>query len=140
VHELHTSGIPPARICFEIAESAAVTHLHRAIHFIQMLKAFGCQFALDDFGSGLSAFSYLKSLPVNYLKIDGSILKSLAKEPVDYAMVESTHHIAKAMGIKSIAKLVETDEVLKQLRQIGIDYGQGFALHVPESIVFPVKH
>jgi diguanylate cyclase (GGDEF)-like protein/PAS domain S-box-containing protein len=139
VHELQASGVPANRICFEITEAAAIMHLHRVIHFIQTLKAFGCQFALDDFGSGLSAFSYLKSLPVDYLKIDGSIIKAIAKSPIDYAMTEATHQIAKVMGIKSIAKFVESDDVLDKLHRIGIDYGQGFGLHVPESIAYPVS-
>jgi diguanylate cyclase (GGDEF)-like protein/PAS domain S-box-containing protein len=139
VNELHASDIPADKICFEISEATAITHLHRAIHFIQALKGFGCQFALDDFGSGLSAFGHLKSLPVDYLKIDGSIIKAIAKDPVDYAMAEATHRIAKVMGIKTIAKFVESEEILNKLRQIGIDYAQGFGLHLPEAIVFPVK-
>ena len=134
VRELKASGIPGAQLCFEIAETAAISNLHRTTHFIQAIKALGCRFALDDFGSGLSSFAYLKLLQVDYLKIDGSIVKGIAKDVVDCAMVESIAHVAKVLGIKTIAKFVESEDVLRQLRTIGIDYGQGFGLHTPELL------
>ncbi len=137
VRELHASGIPPHRICFDIAEAAAITHLPRVMHFMQTLKAFGCRFALDDFGNAAGAFSYVKSLPVDFLKIDGSIVKNIAKDAIDCAMVESIHRIAKVAGVKCIAKFVESDDVLQRLQHIGIDYAQGFALHVPELMASP---
>ncbi len=136
VRELQASAIPAARLCFEIAETAAISNLHRTTHFIQTMKALGCRFALDDFGSGLSSFAYLKSLPVDYLKIDGSIVKGIAKDVIDCAMVESIARIAKVLGIETIAKFVESEEVLRQLQKIGIDYGQGFGLHTPELLAF----
>lgn len=138
VHALQESAIPPSRICFEVSESAAITNLHKTTHFFQMVKALGCHSALDDFGSGLSSFSYLKLLPVDFLKINGSIVKGMAKDPVDCAMVEAIHRIAKVMGIRSIAKFVESEDVLPYLRRIGIDYAQGFALHAPELVATSV--
>ena len=134
VQALQTSGIPARRLCFEIAETAAITNLHRTMHFMQTLKALGCQFALGDFGRGLSSFAYLKSLPVDYLKIDGGIVKGIAKDVIDYAMVESIHRIGQLKSIRTIAKFVESEEVLRALQNIGIDYAQGFGLHSPELI------
>ena len=134
VHALHESELQPSQICFEVSESAAITNLHKTTHFFQMTKALGCKSALDDFGSGLSSFSYVKLLPVDFLKINGSIVKGIAKDEVDCAMVESIHRIAKAMGIHSIAKFVESEDMLPHLRRMGIDYAQGFALHAPELL------
>jgi diguanylate cyclase (GGDEF)-like protein/PAS domain S-box-containing protein len=134
VRELEASSIPSRQICFEILETAAITNLHRVIEFIFTMKTRGCLFSLDDFGSGLSSFSYLKSLPVDYLKIDSAFVKGIAKDKVDYAMVESIQHISKIMGIKTIAKGVETAEVLQALQAIGINHAQGFGLHTPELL------
>lgn len=132
--ELEASSISPKQICFEIMETAAITNLHRVIEFIFTMKTRGCLFSLDDFGSGLSSFGYLKSLPVDYLKIDSAFVKGIAKDKVDYAMVESIQRISKVMGIKTIAKGVETAEVLQQLQTIGVNHAQGFAIHTPESL------
>lgn len=132
--ELHASSIPPKRLCFEITEAAAITHLHRSINFMQMLRDTGCRFALDNFGGSLSSFQYLKSLPVDYLKIDGNLVKGIAQDAVDYAMVESIHRIATVMRVRSIAKFVESDDILRQLRTIGVDYAQGFCLHEPAPL------
>jgi diguanylate cyclase (GGDEF)-like protein/PAS domain S-box-containing protein len=134
VRELEASSIPAAQICFEIMETAAITNLHRVIEFIFTMKTRGCLFSLDDFGSGLSSFGYLKSLPVDYLKIDSAFVKGIAKDKVDYAMVESIQRIGKVMGIKTIAKGVESAEVLQQLQAIGVNHAQGFELHVPELL------
>lgn len=134
MHELQASQLPASQICFEISEASAVTNLQRTMHFIQALKSTGCQFALDDFGGGLSSFTYLKSLSVDYVKIDGGVVRGVAHDAVDFAMVDSIHRIAKVMGIKTVAKFIECEETLRQLRAIGIDYGQGFELHTPELI------
>jgi Amt family ammonium transporter len=107
------------------------------MHLIHALKALHCKFALDDFGSGPSSFGYLKSLPADYLKISGGIVKGIARDAVDCAMVEAVHRIAKVMNIRSIAKFVEGQEMLPYLRRIGIDYAQGFALHEPEAMAVP---
>lgn len=134
VRELETSRISARQICFEIMETAAITNLHRVIEFIFNMKSRGCLFSLDDFGSGLSSFGYLKSLPVDYLKIDSAFVKDIAKDKVDYAMVESMQRISKVMGVKTIAKGVETAEVLQQLQAIGVNMAQGFELHMPELL------
>ncbi len=134
VRELEASSISANQICFEILETAAITNLHRVIEFIFTMKTRGCLFSLDDFGSGLSSFGYLKSLPVDYLKIDSAFVKGIDRDKVDYAMVESIQHISKVMGIKTIAKGVETTDVLQQLQLIGINHAQGFVIHTPELL------
>ena len=134
VQELRTGRLQAERICFEISEAAAIANLQRTMHFIQRLKAAGCRFALDDFGGGLGGFAYLKSLPVDYLKIDGGMVRGIATDAMDFAVVDSIHRIARVMGMRTVAKFVESEETLRQLRTIGIDYGQGFELHTPELI------
>ena len=124
-------GVPHARICFEITETTAVASLSKATQFMTTLRALGCRFALDDFGVGVSSFSYLKHLPVDYLKIDGSFVKDMLADPVNRAMVEAIHRIGHIMGKKTIAESVERRETLQALRAIGVDYAQGFAIAVP---------
>jgi diguanylate cyclase (GGDEF)-like protein/PAS domain S-box-containing protein len=131
---LQDGVLPADRLCFEISEAAAITHLHNTMQFVEALRALGARISLDDFGGGLSSFSYLKSLPVDFLKIDGAIVKGVARDPVDAALVESICRIARVLGIASIAKCVESDAILERLAAIGLDYGQGFALHTPEAI------
>ena len=132
--EINRSGAPADRICLEITETAAVANLDHALHFIRALKKLGCRFALDDFGSGWSSFSYLKSLPVDYLKIDGSFVKDMAADAVDFAMVESINHIGHAIGIQTIAEFAESEAILEKLRQIGVDYAQGYAIERPRPL------
>jgi EAL domain-containing protein (putative c-di-GMP-specific phosphodiesterase class I) len=124
--------VPPKSICFEITETAAITNLTRAEHFISAMRKLGCQFSLDDFGSGMSSFGYLKYLPVDYLKIDGSFVKDMASDPIDAAMVESINKIGHLMGLKTIAEYVENQEIVGLLKQIGVDYAQGYGIHKPE--------
>ncbi len=100
-------------ICFEITETAAVSNLDQAAWFMNQLRARGCRFALDDFGSGLSSFRYLKTLPVDYLKIDGQFIRQIASDPVDRSMVEGICHVARTLGIQTIAERVESAEVLE---------------------------
>ncbi len=130
--EIKSSGVDPARICFEVTETAAITHLSSAIEFINVLKALGCSFALDDFGSGLSSFAYLKNLPVDYLKIDGGFIKDMIDDPVDMAMVACIVQVGKVMGIKTIAEFVENEAIKRELMFMGVDYGQGYWISRPE--------
>jgi len=122
-------------ICFEITETAAIANLSRATEFILQIKQMGCKFSLDDFGSGLSSFSYLKNIPVDLLKIDGIFIRDITSDPINKAFVESIHNIGKMMGIKTTAEYVENEDILNCVKSIGIDYAQGY--HIARPI--PVK-
>jgi diguanylate cyclase (GGDEF)-like protein len=124
-------AVPPQSICFEITETAAVVNLKNTIQLVASLRKMGCGFALDDFGSGMSSFMYLKNFEVDYLKIDGSFIKDMHTNKIDHAMVRSIHSIAEAMNIQTVAEFVENDVILKELKLIGIHYGQGFHLGAP---------
>ena len=121
-------------ICFEITETAAVTNLADAIHFMRELKTRGCKFALDDFGTGLSSFMYLRTLPVDFLKIDGQFIAQVAADPVDRSMVEAIGKVGRALGIATIAECVETAVVLEELKRLGVDYAQGYFIARPLPI------
>ncbi len=131
IQEMDKYAITTNKICFEITETAAITNFPQAIQFISNLKEKGCKFALDDFGSGLSSFGYLKNLPVDYLKIDGTFVQDMLEDPIDLAMVESINNIGHLMNIKTIAEFVESQEIAERLRTLGIDYGQGYGLAKP---------
>ena len=131
VDQLHQNSIPPENICFEITETAAIANLTHVKRFISVLKSMGCRFALDDFGSGLSSFAYLKNLQVDYLKIDGRFVRDSASDPVDYAMVKIIRQIGDVMDIRTIAKHVEQKGVLTKLKELGVDYAQGFEIAEP---------
>lgn len=131
MREIANSGVAPDRLCFEITETAAIANFAIAQRFVFMLKEMGCAFALDDFGSGLSSFSYLKNLHVDYLKIDSSFVRDMARDPIDYAMVESINQLGHVMGIQTVAEYAEDDAILEKLREIGVDYAQGFAVAAP---------
>lgn len=126
-------SVPPESICFEITETAAIANLARARDFITEVRGLGCRIALDDFGSGLSSFGYLKALSVDYLKIDGSFIKDLVTDATDQVMVEAIVRVGKAMNIRTIAEFVDSEAVLELLKQMGVDYVQGYAVHRPES-------
>jgi diguanylate cyclase (GGDEF)-like protein/PAS domain S-box-containing protein len=132
--QIAATRVSPHRLCFEITETSAISELAHAIRFIETLKARGCKFALDDFGTGLSSFSYLKALPVDYLKIDGGFVKAIATDAIDEAMVEAVHHIGHIMGITTVAEWVESQAIRQKLGQIGVDYGQGYALGYPRPL------
>lgn len=121
----------PEKICFEITETAAITNYQSARHFIDQLKAIGCRFSLDDFGSGLSSFGYLKNLPVDYVKIDGGFVRDIIDDPIDLAMVRSINDIGQLMGKKTIAEFVENDAIKARLQQLGVDYAQGYGIARP---------
>jgi EAL domain-containing protein (putative c-di-GMP-specific phosphodiesterase class I) len=122
-------------VCFEVTETVAISNLDSAINFIQNLKKSGFRFALDDFGSGISSFGYLKNLPVDYLKIDGMFVKGIVNDPIDYAMVKSINEIGQVMGMKTIAEFVENDEIRDMISAIGVDYGQGYGLGKPKPLI-----
>ncbi len=135
VSEIDSSGVDSELICFEITESAAISNLNHATRFMNVMKGMGCQFALDDFGSGLCSFSYLKNLNVDYLKIDGSYVSDIVDDAVDYAMVESINQIGHALGMVTIAEFVDSAAVVDKLKQLGVDYAQGFHLDQPKPLL-----
>ncbi|MCR4332291.1 MAG: EAL domain-containing protein, partial [Sulfuricaulis sp.] len=126
--------ISPASICFEITETAAIANLARARDFIARFKSMGCHFALDDFGSGLSSFGYLKSLSVDYLKIAGDFIEGMVEDPVDHAMVEAINQIGHVMGLTTIAESVENAPILNSIREMGVDYAQGLGIDIPKPL------
>ncbi|MDY6941577.1 MAG: EAL domain-containing protein [Pseudomonadota bacterium] len=130
------------KICFEITETAAISNLAIATQLIDALRKLGCSFALDDFGSGLSSFGYLKTLPVDYLKIDGLFVKDIGDDPLDRAIVRSINEIGHVMGKKTIAEFVESAEILNHLQQIGVDYAQGYHTGRPKPLIqlAPAEH
>ncbi|MHC2147767.1 EAL domain-containing protein [Pseudomonas sp. 210_17 TE3656] len=125
-------AIPPQMICFEITETSAIANLGSAIRFINELKSLGCRFSLDDFCAGMSSFAYLKHLPVDFLKIDGSFVKDMLDDPVNRAMVEVINHIGHVMGKRTIAEFVETPLIEQALQEIGVDYAQGYLIERPQ--------
>lgn len=132
--QLRKPNIHPNNICFEITETAAISNISSARKFIHELKALGCQFSLDDFGSGLSSFGYLKSLPVDFLKIDGQFVRDILKDDIDRAMVKSINDVGHIIGLETIAEYVENEEIAEELRKIGVDYLQGYHLGKPKPL------
>jgi diguanylate cyclase (GGDEF)-like protein len=132
--QLTEFAFPPQFICFEITETAAVVNFEQAIGFIKAMKKIGCKFALDDFGTGMSSLSYLKKLPVDFLKIDGSLIRHIDNDPVMQSMVEAICKIGHAMGLHTIAEFVENDVVLNMLKEMGVDYAQGFGIAKPKPL------
>lgn len=132
--QFSTFNISPEKICFEITETAAISNIMQASDFIQELKTLGCKFALDDFGSGMSSFTYLKNLNVDFIKIDGAFVRDMMNDPIDKAMVESINAIGHVMGLKTIAEFVEDIEIFNELKTLGIDYAQGYAIAKPKPL------
>lgn len=131
---LERSGVDPRRLQFEITETAAIRQFDRALSLIHRLRARGCYFALDDFGSGLSSLRYLQEIPVDYLKIDGAFIRKMELSDVDYSMVSTINHLAHVIGIATVAESVENARQLSMLRDMGVDYAQGFFIAMPQSL------
>jgi diguanylate cyclase (GGDEF)-like protein/PAS domain S-box-containing protein len=129
-------SVPPQVICFEITETVAITNLSKAGKLICKLKQLGCRFALDDFGSGMSSFAYLKNLPVDYLKIDGEFIKDIVDDPTDLALTKAINQVGHAMGIQTIAEFVENDTILEKIAALGVDYAQGYGIGKPQPLQF----
>ena len=129
--------IDPQMLCFEITETAVISDLASTRRLMDILQYHGCRFSLDDFGSGLSSFSYLKELPVDYLKIDGAFVRKVCEDPVDLAMVSSINHVGHVMGIKTIAEFVEDMDIFNKLAMIGVDYAQGYGIQMPLPLDSP---
>ncbi len=132
--KLSSSSIDVSRICFEVTETATIANLTVASRFMKQLGELGCQFSLDDFGSGLSSFAYLKNLPVSYLKIDGLFVRDILEDPIDFAMVKAINDIGQTLGKKTIAEYVENEAVLDKLRDMGVDFAQGYHIGKPALI------
>ena len=132
--QLGRHGITASRICFEVTETAAIANLSNALAFIDGVKTMGCHVALDDFGAGLSSFSYLKTLPADFLKIDGAFVRDMLVDPMDAAIVEAINNIGHVAGLKTIAEFVESDAIRARLVEMGVDYAQGFGIHRPEPL------
>ena len=132
--EIESTGIAPNRVLFEITETSAIANLRKAMRFISVLKEMGCLFVLDDFGQGLSSFSYLKSLPLDFIKIDGAFVREMVEDPIQAALVSSIRDIGEVMGLKTIAESVEDAATYRALTQIGVDYVQGYFLDRPQPL------
>jgi len=127
-------------LCFEVTETATIKRIEKACNFIEHLKLLGCEFSLDDFGSGLSSFSYLRSLPVDYLKIDGCFVADILEDSSNKAIVRSFNTLAHDMKMKTVAEYVETEAVAELLTELGIDYLQGFGVGRPDSLDVWLKY
>jgi EAL domain-containing protein (putative c-di-GMP-specific phosphodiesterase class I) len=129
-------GVSPSRLCFEITETEAVRNLARAVRFIERLRSVGCQVALDDFGAGMSSFGYLKNLPVDVIKIDGSFVRDLDTDPTSRSIINAITEIGHQRRLDVVAEWVANDACAEALRDLGVDYGQGFGLHRPERVLY----
>lgn len=128
------SGVEPSKLCFEITETTAIANLSKLSDFMEALSAIGCRFSIDGFGSGLSSFAFLRKLPIDFLKIDGLLVKNILNDPTDFTMVKAISDISKSMGKRTVAEFIETPKLLDAVKDIGIDFGQGYHLGEPELI------
>lgn len=136
-HKIEETGLDPSALTFEVTETAAISDMSTAVTFFARLRALGCKTALDDFGSGMSSFAYLSELPVDLVKIDGRFVKNLEHNLVDRAMVKAMNDIAHALGKETLGEFVENEEILQQLGELGVDYGQGYHVGRPRSVDAP---
>lgn len=134
INTLEAAQIDYSKLAFEITETAAVGNTEKASEFINQIKQFGCRFALDDFGTGFSTFAYLKELPIDYLKIDGTLVRNMCNDTIDQEMVRAINQIGHIVGAQTIAEFVENDDIKHALKTIGVDYGQGFGLRKPAPL------
>jgi EAL domain-containing protein (putative c-di-GMP-specific phosphodiesterase class I) len=134
IDRAESSGIVPEHFIFEITEAKAIASLPATTNFMLTLRGCGFRFSLDKFGSGLSTFTYLKKLPIDFLKIDGTFVRDILADPVDYAMVRSFNELGQLLGKETIAEFVETHEIADELRKIGINYAQGHAYAIPAPL------
>jgi len=134
VGRISESGVPPSMLCFELAETPTIANLAKASGFMQRLSVIGCRFAIDDFGSGLSSFTWLRELPIDFLKIDGRLIRKVLDDPVDFTTVQAISDISRSMGRRTVAQFVESAELLDAVRDIGIDFAQGFHIGKPELL------
>ena len=134
IAQINDFDIDPSRLCFEVTETAAITNLINARQLIDDIRKLGCRFALDDFGSGLSSFEYLKNLPVDYLKIDGSFVRDMANNRIDHAMVAAINQVGHIMDIKTIAEFVENEQIIAKLQRLNVDFVQGYGIARPAPI------
>jgi EAL domain-containing protein (putative c-di-GMP-specific phosphodiesterase class I) len=134
IAEMADGDVSAGALCFELTETTAMNSLAAATRFISELRKRGCRFSLDDFGSGLSSFMFLKNLPVDYIKIDGSFVHNVARDAIDRSMVEAITQIARTMGIATIAERVDSSEVLIQLAELGVQYAQGHYIASPRHV------
>ena len=132
--KIHQYQIPAHKLCFEITETVAIANLSKASKLINQLKQLGCHIALDDFGSGMSSFGYLKNLPCDYVKIDGNFVKDIVNDPTDEVMVDCINRMAQVMNIKTIAEYVENDGIKTKLQQLGVNYAQGYGVDMPHPL------
>jgi diguanylate cyclase (GGDEF)-like protein/PAS domain S-box-containing protein len=131
-------ALPPGAVCFELTETAAINHMKRAAQFMRDLKSLGFSFALDDFGIGTSSLAYLKTLPVDYLKIDGSFVRNIAVDPVDRAMADTINRVGHIMGLQTVGEYAESSEVIAELRALGVDFAQGYGVQRPQPLPPPL--
>jgi EAL domain-containing protein (putative c-di-GMP-specific phosphodiesterase class I) len=129
-------GVSPGSFCLEITETSAIQNLSYATRFIEKLKSHGFTFSLDDFGSGFSSFNYLKNLPVDYLKIDGSIVQNIDESLINFTMVESINSMGHVIGLKTVAEFARNPSVIERLHRIGVDYAQGYAIAEPKPLPY----
>jgi EAL domain-containing protein (putative c-di-GMP-specific phosphodiesterase class I) len=132
--KLESSSVPCEKICLEITETAAMSNMNQAIEFFTQLKELGCRIALDDFGSGLSSFGYLKKLPVDIVKIDGLFVRDIDVNEMDHLMVRSINDLARQMGKKTVAEFVENTRIIEQLMELQVDYAQGYIIGKPKPL------
>jgi EAL domain-containing protein (putative c-di-GMP-specific phosphodiesterase class I) len=130
--------LPHGAICFEITETAAINNMRHATQFMRDLKALGFGFALDDFGIGTSSLAYLKTLPVDYLKIDGSFIRNIVNDPVDRAMADTINRVGHIMGLQTVGEFAESAEVIGELRALGVDFAQGYGVQRPRALPAPL--